>query len=252
MRVYVGCCGFAKGMKTYFSQYDTIEIQKTFYKLQRASTIEKWRSLAPENFIFNIKVFQGITHDVKSPTWKRSGIENYKELSGKVGYLRPTNEVFEYWEKMLEYARILKARVLVIQLPASFKDSVENWNNASRFFGNISRENFLIGIELRGWNSESVRKFCRRFELIDVCDLFIREPLNIVDGVAYFRLHGRYEGSRINYKYRYTSQELEQLLTKIFKLEKRGVEEIYVMFNNVYMADNALELKALLKSRYGL
>ncbi|RLE76026.1 MAG: DUF72 domain-containing protein, partial [Thermoprotei archaeon] len=44
----------------------------------------------------------------------------------------------------------------------------------------------------------------------------------------------------------------EQLLTKIFKLEKRGVEEIYVMFNNVYMADNALELKALLKSRYGL
>jgi len=247
MKVYVGCCGFAKGMKKYFSEYDTVEIQKIFYKLQKTATLEKWRNLAPESFIFNIKVFQGITHDVKSPTWKRSSIENYKNLSGKVGYLRPTKEVFEYWEKMLEYARVLKARVLVIQLPASFRDIPENWENAEKFFNKIDREDFLIGVELRRWSVKSIEKFCKKFRVIDVCDLFLRNPSNTVNGIAYFRLHGRYEGSRINYKYRYSLQELRQLLERVLKLEDQGVEETYILFNNVYMGENALEFKSLLK-----
>ncbi len=243
MKVYVGCCGFAKSMKVYFETYDTVEIQKTFYRLPRESTLEKWRESAHPSFIFNLKVFQGITHDVKSPTWRRSGIKNYHELSGKVGYLRPTEEVFSYWEKMLKYARILKARVLIIQLPASFKDTEENWRNAENFFAGIDRDDFLLGIELRGWSPERVEKFCRKFVLIDVCDPMVRKPTFLEAGVAYFRLHGSYERGKINYRHRYTDEELQKLAELLTGLEE--VKEVFLLFNNVYMAEDALRFRKI-------
>jgi len=244
MKVYVGCCGFAKGMKIYFQTYDTVEVQKTFYRLPRESTLEKWRNTAPSNFIFNLKVFQGITHDVKSPTWKKSGIKNYRELSGRVGYLRPTEEVFEYWDKMLKYAEIVKARVLVIQLPASFRDVEENWRNAGDFFAGIKRDGFLLGVELRGWSIDRVEEFCRRFELIDVCDLMVRTPTFLLDEVAYFRLHGSYVKGRINYRHKYSDEELQKLAELISKLDAK---EVFLMFNNIYMGEDSLRFREIWK-----
>ena len=130
MRIKVGCCGFCIGMDKYFSEYDVVEIQRTFDELLNEETLKNWRKKAPTRFEFTIKVFQGITHDVSSPTWRRSNIKNYKELKGKVGFLRPTKEVFEFWNKMLDYAKILKSKVLLIQLPSNFKDTEKNIENA--------------------------------------------------------------------------------------------------------------------------
>jgi len=31
-KVKVGCCGFPRGMKRYFSQFRLVEVQQTFYK----------------------------------------------------------------------------------------------------------------------------------------------------------------------------------------------------------------------------
>lgn len=51
----IGCCGFSKGRKTYFDNFDLVEIQKTFYKPPKVSTAEKWREESPEAFFSSME-----------------------------------------------------------------------------------------------------------------------------------------------------------------------------------------------------
>jgi uncharacterized protein YecE (DUF72 family) len=69
-----------------------------------------------------------------------------------VGLLRPTEEVFKYWELTLKEAEVLGARFILIQLPKSFKESEESFANAEKFFEQIERKEFEIAVELRGWS----------------------------------------------------------------------------------------------------
>lgn len=51
----IGCCGFPKGMKTYFTRFNVGEVQQTFYHLPTIQIAEKWYSLASQNFEFTVK-----------------------------------------------------------------------------------------------------------------------------------------------------------------------------------------------------
>jgi uncharacterized protein YecE (DUF72 family) len=240
--IYVGTCGFPESIKKYFSDFDTVEIQQTFYKILDVKLLNKWRKMAKEDFIFNFKAFQGITHPHKSRTWKRSNIDASK-LKEKVGYLKPTKEVFEFWGKMVEYAKILKTKVIVIQLPESFKNTKENWENAEKFFRNIERKDFEIGVELRGWNKDDIKKFCKKFDVIDVCDLNQRLP-TVTKKISYFRLHGSYKNGKINYYHQYNDDEMREMKEKIKKLKSK---EIFVYFNNVFMLNDSKRFINLLQ-----
>jgi uncharacterized protein YecE (DUF72 family) len=48
----------------YAKHYATVEIDSTFYGTPRRSTVEKWREVVPEGFLFAAKFPQGITHDL--------------------------------------------------------------------------------------------------------------------------------------------------------------------------------------------
>ncbi|MCS7093754.1 MAG: DUF72 domain-containing protein [Candidatus Aenigmarchaeota archaeon] len=240
--IYVGTCGFSESMSKYFKDFKTVEIQQTFYRILEPKILEKWKKRAPKDFVFNFKVFQGITHPYNSKTWKRSNIDvsKYKD---RVGFLKPTKEVFGFWEKMVEYARILESRVLVIQLPKSFKEGEESFENGEKFFRNIERKNFEIGVELRGWSEEGIRKFCKKFDVVDVCDLFFRDPL-YRSKIFYFRLHGDYKEGKINYYYNYTKKDLEELKNKLKKFKTR---EVFVYFNNVFMLESSKQFLLLIR-----
>ncbi len=49
----------------YASQFDTAEINASFYGLPRASTVETWARTAPPGFVFAWKVSRYITHNLK-------------------------------------------------------------------------------------------------------------------------------------------------------------------------------------------
>lgn len=236
--IYIGTCGFAEAMAKYFKNFKVVEVQQTFYKILRGERLKKWRSQAPSDFLFSLKVFQGVTHTSKSPTWKRSGFsrEEMERLVGKVGYLRPTEEVFKFWKLVLNEASALDARFLLLQLPASFRDEKTNWENARKFFERIERKS-EIAVELRGWQPKRIERFCKEFELIDCCDLLLRKPTYLTKSrIAYFRLHGSYESGRINYKHKYSGKELEILRERV---ENLRAKEVYVLFNNAYMLQDA-------------
>ncbi len=233
MKLYTGCCGFPINMKKYFQEFSTVEVQQTFYKIPRESTLKKWREQAGKDFVFNIKCFQGVTHPLSSPTWRRFGTKP----KGTYGLLQPSKEVFESWKATLKAASILEAKIILIQLPASFKENEESFSNAEKFFSEIDRDNFDIAIELRGWSENGIKKLCKKFELIDCCDINVREPVYLTKKkILYTRLHGAYKNGKIIYSYSYSENELRNVAEKI---KKTKAKKAWIYFNNSDMYRNA-------------
>jgi uncharacterized protein YecE (DUF72 family) len=45
--IKVGCCGFPTSMNEYFQKFNTVELNRTFYKYPETRTVEGWRQKAP-------------------------------------------------------------------------------------------------------------------------------------------------------------------------------------------------------------
>jgi uncharacterized protein YecE (DUF72 family) len=55
----------AKMLPFYATQFGTVEINNTFYRMPEAKTVAKWAGEVPENFVFILKAPQRITHQKK-------------------------------------------------------------------------------------------------------------------------------------------------------------------------------------------
>jgi len=245
--IKVGCCGFPGGMKTYFKKFELVEVQSTFYELPRIKTVEGWRNAAGKAFEFTVKAWQAITHPLSSPTWRRARIEVRDEKENLYGFFRPSGEVFEAWERTKEICNVLEAEVCVVQCPSSFVAEEQNIKNVRGFFSKIDRRGITIAWEPRGksWTDEKVRGLCEDLDLTHCVDPFAREPVFFSSkGIAYFRLHGRPPGEKM-YNYKYTDGDLSWVKEKFESLEARGLE-VYCLFNNVYMGDDAERLTRLI------
>ena len=234
--IYIGCCGFCTAQKKYFETFDTIEVQKTFYNPPAINTLMKWKENAPNNFTFTLKAWQLITHTPKSPTYRKLAFSISEDKINKYGSFRPTDEVFKAWEITAQCAKALNAKLIVFQTPASFKPEKENLNNMKIFFEEIDRYGFRLGFEPRGkeWTEEKVLEICSELKLIDVVDPFTRMP--VYGDIFYFRLHGKG-----GYKYKYTNENL-LWLKGIIDRDQDG----FVMFNNVYMFEDAIRFKNII------
>jgi len=252
LRVKVGCCGFAVrgGLKAYFGRFKLVEVQRTFYKLPRLQTAHKWRSQAPSDFEFSVKAWQAITHPPTSPTWRKAGLSVPEEKKDRYGLLRPTEENFEAWEQTARICETLGARVCVIQCPPSFRFTPENVENARAFFSSVDRHGLLLAWEPRAdWREhlDVVGELCEELDLIYTTDV-LRHGALITGPVFYTRLHGLAR-REFDYRYRYTDGDLARLADIVMGLEERGVGEAYVLFNNIYMAEDALRFITLLRGR---
>lgn len=245
MRVKVGCCGFPKGMRRYFETFSVVEIQQTFYKPPKIETLNMWRELAGDKFEFTIKAFQAITHPPTSPTWRKAGIKVDPNKLEKYGYLKPTEENFEAWEATLKAAKALKAKIIVVQTPPTFGFNRENVKRIYDFFNSIDRRGFHIVWEPRGsWLEvpEETSKIMEDLNLIHGVDLLRYDPMSRLE-ILYCRLHGL-GGRSVNYKYKYSMEDLQSLKAKLELLSTR-YEVGYVMFNNVYMWDDSLKFREI-------
>lgn len=234
-RVKVGCCGFSRGMKDYFSQFRLVEVQRTFYKMPRLETALKWRQQAPADFEFTLKAWQLITHPPTSPTYRKAGVKVPSGTEENYGFFKPSDEVLKAWAETMRFAQALEARVIVFQCPASFRETPENINNMREFFKLVKGSGFLFAWEPRGeWGEPTIKSLCLELGLIHCVDPMEREPL--YGEPRYFRLHG---GPR--YRHHYPEEELVRLKDEI------GDRESYVLFNNLSMYHDALAFDCLMK-----
>jgi len=238
--IKVGCCGFPRGMKAYFSQFKLVEVQQAFYKMPKLETALGWRREAPSDFEFSLKAWQLITHPPASPTYRKAGIKVPSGAEERYGFFKPSDEVHQAWEETKRFAQALAAKVIVFQCPPSFRETPENVNNMREFFKSVKDSGFIFAWEPRGkWNEPTIKDLCHELGLIHCVDPLVRMPL--YGQPWYFRLHGG-----PGYRHRYTKDELEHLKGVV------GGRQCYVLFNNLNMYNDTLAFDRLLKGEAGM
>ena len=203
---------FSSVLNAYASVFRFVEVNSTFYRLPKRETAERWRKEAGKDFLFSLKAPKSITHEKKF-----EGVE--KDL-----------------EAFLEVAEGVDAFFLLFQTPKSLKYSEELEERIAGLLSTLPSR-FAVGLELRGWTNEEVEKLLKKVDFVHVVDPFERRSVR----GGYYRLHGSPPGSRM-YWYRYTDEDLRKLLELV-----EG-EQVYVVFNNVWMCEDAIRFLEILRS----
>lgn len=207
----------------YLRDFDTVELNNTFYQLPNESTFESWRSGTPRDFLFAVKGSRFITHMIKLKDAQR-GLSNFMPraelLRGKLGPI--------LW-----------------QLPPGWKVNVER---LEEFLSLLPRKHDYT-FELRNptWMTDAVydvlRKYNAAYCIYELAGY--QSPLEITADWTYIRLHGpthfKYQGS-------YSDHQLAEWADRI-RAWSRRMKAIYVYFDNddsAYAVENALTLKKML------
>jgi uncharacterized protein YecE (DUF72 family) len=236
--IKTGCCGFRTARKDYMEHFPVVEVQQTFYQPPQTETLRRWRAEAPPEFEFTMKAWMLITHEARSPVYRRLKRELTEREREGAGGFRASRIVREAWARTLECAEALEARRVLFQCPASFKPTPPNLLRLRRFFREIERPPELKLLwEPRGeWPRELVSALCRELGLTHVVDPFAARTVTPED--CYFRLHGRK-----GFRYVYETDELEEL----YEMLPAG-ETSYVLFNNVRMLEDATRFQELARA----
>lgn len=236
--IRVGCSGFPKARSAYFERFSLTEVQQTFYQPPRIETLIRWREEAPAGFEFTMKAWQLITHEPKSPTYRRLRTHVPRNKRDRYGSFRATEEVLAAWHTTRDAARALGSRVIVFQCPASFTPTDQHLANMRLFFHVIRPEvpDLVLGWEPRGnWPRDIIESLCNELGLVYIVDPFQNPPP--ATQPLYFRLHGIG-----GYQYRYTDEDLQKLRAMC-----RGTT--YCLFNNVWMAEDAERFLDLIEGK---
>lgn len=203
-------------MQYYAQDFDTVEINNTFYKLPTIKTIQRWKEEVPKDFIFSVKMSRYITHSkrLKNP---RKSLDKFfnriKYLKGKMG-------------------------PILIQLPPHWS---LNFERLESFMKDLPR-GYRYAFEFReeSWLCEDVFRLLKKHNhALCLYDLEGMETEKILTAdFVYIRLHGpkkAYRGS-------YSSRKLAEWAKDLKKWKRK---KIFCYFDNDekgYAPQNALTL----------
>lgn len=214
-------------LQYYSSNFDTVEINSTFYRLQRSSTFKKWYTEVGDDFVFSVKASRYITHikrlKIESDSLDKllNGVAELKEKTGPVLFQLPPNLKFN----RKEFEAFLDL------LPADFR--------------------FVIEPRHESWFTEYIYKLLSES---NVCLCIINAPglpvnLEITSDFVFVRMHG----SELLYNSSYTEPELRDWAARILEWKDKHLD-CYIYFNNdafAFATHNALRLKELVSGRLG-
>jgi uncharacterized protein YecE (DUF72 family) len=127
------------------------------------------------------------------------------------------------------------ASLVVFQCPPRFAPTPAHVEHLRKFFATIDRAGLVAAWEPRGeWPPDLIRRLCSDLNLVHVVDPLKQLPQS--EGLRYFRLHGL-----TGYRYLHTDQDLEAVAERCV-----GEVPTHVLFNNAFMAEDALRLQRLL------
>ncbi|MBT1702391.1 DUF72 domain-containing protein [Chryseosolibacter indicus] len=234
---WVGCSGFSykhwkgkfypdnvpqkKWFEYYCENFNTVELNVTFYRVPTLETFKSWYTRSPEDFRFTVKAPRLITH------YKRfknitSEVQNFyglvrEGLADKLGtVLFQLHPKFEYSEANLE--------LLLKHMDPSYNNVIE-FRHAS-------------------WWSAHVYKELKKANVTFCSISYPGLPDDVLKtaSVMYYRFHGIPQ----LYLSSYNEEELSSIISDIKR--QRGVEEVYIYFNNdidVHAIHNARTVQQL-------
>lgn len=196
----------------YATLFNSLEVNRSFYKIPMKSTITRWASSVGGDFKFTFKLFKEITH-VKNLNFDSSHVGQFMEALSHIG---------------------LKKGCLLVQFPPSLKsENLEQLNNLLTLIKSIDVTNtWRVAVEFRnkGWYNDDV------YNVLDAhhASLVIHDipasstPLiNYSSDVIYVRFHGPTGNYRGTYPDAFLNEYAEYI--KEWLAERKTV---YVYFNN--------------------
>ncbi len=218
-------------LEKYSHDFNTVEINSTFYRLPSRNMIKKWGNCCGNNFLFSIKVNKFITH--------------YAKLGN----------IYQFLKKFFSKFEPIKDKIgcFLFQFPKSFKFNDKTYDRFTTLllFEKDIRRNHLIHHKTRlvfefrnrSFFNEEMYNLFKLNKWAFVIPNGVRE-INILENnklnlpffekfiycsdILYFRLHGTkgiYFGS-------YSDNKLKKIANFIKKF-KGGFDRAYVYFNNV-------------------
>lgn len=237
--IRIGCAGFAGSQESYYRQYQAVEIGTSFYNLPQSRTVERWREQAPDGFIFAMKAWQVITHRASSATYRRTRLESAdREHAGHFGF-NPT--VRWAWERTVEVASTLGARVVLFQSPPGFRPTRENLGRLRMFFERCRRGKLELAWEPQGtaWDPGQVAALADELGLLTVMDPL--SPSLVLPARRHRTWYCRRRGDGQE-MHAHTDAQLDQLAAWLCRPGTRSRETICI-FSNRGMAVDARRLQ---------
>jgi uncharacterized protein YecE (DUF72 family) len=263
-------------LQFYSEQFDTVEVDSTYYAIPTKSTAFLWANRTPENFVFHIKVYGALTgHGIDPRTLPPDIREELpqKKKSEKYLYVKEPGLLRMIGDKFMEALYPLmnagKLGMLVFQFPPWFIYKTENLDIILKYKGMSGRNPMAVEFRHGSWYASDVRDkvfhFLRKNQIIHVVAdepqfgtlatvPFV--PQTTAD-IAYYRFHGRNKENwlkkdietSLRYAYLYSDEELKEFIPHV-ETSARLSKATYVMFNNChggFAMRNAQRMKALIK-----
>jgi len=221
IRWHVGCSGFhykhwkeifypvglpqKKWFDYYCENFNTLELNVTFYRFPELSFVNNWYKKSPETFLFAVKAPRLITH--------------YKKFN-------ETNDLVNEFYQVISQGLKNKLGCVLFQLPPSFNYSEERLQKIISNM-NLSFTNVLEFRHKSWWNPIVLSELKRNN--ITFCGM--SHPLlpgTIVQNtqVLYHRMHG----VPLLYKSLYGKDELVRIISEI--TTSGNTKEAFIYFNN--------------------
>jgi uncharacterized protein YecE (DUF72 family) len=207
-------------LSLYIKDFNTVELNNSFYHLPAAKTFKGWATATPEDFVFAVKGSRFITH-MKKLNVLKADVNRFLSRAGKLGD---------------------KTGPILYQLPPRWK---LNTARLEQFLSRLNKEyRYVFEFRNDNWYSEAVYELLRQYN----CAFCIYElaghqsPEIVTADFVYIRLHGpgaKYQGS-------YSGSQLKKWAVKCKAWQQQG-RDVYVYFDNDqagYAAFNALQLRA--------
>ncbi len=206
-------------LEYYATQFDTVELNSTFYHAPREQTCVKWAARTPESFLFAVKVSKAITHT------------------------RRLADIAEPLRFFLSRVRAMRDKLgpLLFQLPPSLRCDIELLKSALRQIPADLRATFEF--RHQSWFCPEVYEtLWQANAALTIADSARYPPaLETTANFVYVRLHGHQQ----MYASNYTRAELQDWAEHIAKWAAED-RDVYVYFDNDvegHAPHNAAELK---------
>ncbi len=210
-------------LEFYATEFSTVEVNASFYRLPKPETYARWSMQVPDGFVFAVKANRSITH------------------------IRRLKDVEPLWEEFMSGARSLGARLgpILLQFPSSFRYDP---HRLDAFLRASATQSVRLAFEFRhpSWmNDEACRLLSAHNAALCISDSpgYPRSDVWTAD-FAYVRFHGR---ERLFFS-RYSDAQLTEEADKIRRCLESG-RDVFVYFNNTaggHAVQNARTLMRLL------
>jgi uncharacterized protein YecE (DUF72 family) len=264
----------ADRLRYYSGQFDTVEVDSSFYGLPTPDTASSWAERTPPDFTFHIKAFAMMTrHGVRPeqlPAPLRARHVYDLDRQGRIVHPSPSlrEEVFELFTSALEPLIAQgKLGLILMQFPPYFVANEANRDYVSYSAGLLAPLRVAVEFRHASWLlAEAATETLDLLTDLGATYVCVDEPrveaanvlpplAAVTADTAYVRFHGRNSatwnaraGSAAErFRYLYSLDELEEWVEPVRHLTERATTT-YLMFNNCfadYAPKNAQQMLTL-------